>query len=242
MQKNAALAEHATTKQETQYPGLHHARSSELAAVRYSGNADHSYRPGPTADPQFSKNDPEAVSTAAGHHRCAQCGTDPEVYTRTSDHGLMLHMVQEHGGQPLIQESVAQLRQLDRAACVLRLWHHSIATMQSPQSLQQGYSNRDITVGDVFQDRRQPGHQDAAASPTPHHPPHSPQPVPAFRRQSTYELLHEGHRHHRTRQAAARSSWSLSDGQSALQCLQLAISGHQSWAVLCRYRCRVLLA
>ena len=39
---------------------------------------------------------------------------------------------------------------------------------------------RDITVGDVFQDRRQPGHQDAApvGLPTPHHPPHSSQPVP----------------------------------------------------------------
>ena len=31
----------------------------------------------------------------------------------------MGHMGQKHGDQPLIQESVAQLRQLDRAACVI---------------------------------------------------------------------------------------------------------------------------
>ena len=50
--------------------------------------------------------------------RCAQCGPDPSAFRGALDHGLMLHMVQEHGGQQLIQESVAQQRHLDRAACV----------------------------------------------------------------------------------------------------------------------------
>ena len=35
-----------------------------------------------------------------------------------SGRGLMLHMVQKHGGQRLLPESVAQLRNLDRAACI----------------------------------------------------------------------------------------------------------------------------
>ena len=48
--------------------------------------------------------------------RCAQCGADPEAYAGSTDTGLMGHMEQERGSQPLVQESVAQLRQLDRAA------------------------------------------------------------------------------------------------------------------------------
>ena len=31
----------------------------------------------------------------------------------------MTHMSQKHGGQTLTAESIAQLRQLDRAACVI---------------------------------------------------------------------------------------------------------------------------
>ena len=54
--------------------------------------------------------------------QCAQCGADPHAYTGHTDSGLMGH----HGAQESetrrptqhIQESVAQLRQLDRAACV----------------------------------------------------------------------------------------------------------------------------
>ena len=50
--------------------------------------------------------------------RCAQCGSDPEAYIGSTDSGLMTHMRHKHGGQHLLQESVAQLRQLGRAACV----------------------------------------------------------------------------------------------------------------------------
>ena len=100
--------------------------------------------------------------------RRAQCGSDPEVYTRNTDHELMMHMVEKHGCQQLIQESVAQIRQLDCAACVhcdksrsRRCNRCSHCKKDTP--------TRDITVGDVFQDRRQPGHQDAAVSaPNPH--------------------------------------------------------------------------
>ena len=79
-------------------------------------------------------------------HRCAQRAADPHAYTGNSDSGLMGHMSQKHRSQPLIQESVAQLRQLDRAACVI------CGTIRSR------------CVGGVVQDRRQPGHQDATTS------------------------------------------------------------------------------
>ena len=42
-----------------------------------------------------------------------------------SGNGRMVHMGQTHEGQPSMQESVAQLRQLDRASCVI--WHHPVS-------------------------------------------------------------------------------------------------------------------
>ena len=73
------------------------------------------------------------------------------------------------------------------------------------------------------------------------------------RRQPASELPHPGHRAHRTRRAVTRrTSQSLRNGSPSLhrlsqrhslgRRLEGAISGHQSWAVLCRYRCRLLLA
>ena len=82
----------------------------------------------------------------------------------------MLHMVQKHGGQQLIQESVVQLRTLDRAACV------ACDTIRSRRCRRCNFCRsdtplRDLFVGDTFQDRRQPGHQDAARSRCPQETP-----------------------------------------------------------------------
>ena len=44
------------------------------------------------------------------YFRCAQCGSDPEAYVGGSDSGLMGQVGHKHGGQPLPQESAAQLR------------------------------------------------------------------------------------------------------------------------------------
>ena len=91
----------------------------------------------------------------------------------------MLHMIQKHGGQQLFHEGVAQLRQLVRAACV------HCDTIRSRRCHRCSYRKRDtptrnLRVGDTFQDRRQPGHQDAApeGSPAIHQPLHRSQPVP----------------------------------------------------------------
>ena len=111
-----------------------------------------------------------------GNFRCAQRGPDPSAFRRASDHGLMLHMVQKHGFFQLIQESVAKLRNLDRAACV------DCDTIRSQRCRRCNFCGsdtplRDLIFGDTFQDHRQPGHQDAApdGSPTVEQPPHSSQ-------------------------------------------------------------------
>ena len=78
-------------------------------------------------------------------------GPDPEAIRGARDHGLMLHMVQKHGGQQLIQESVSQLRQLDRVACVLcdtirsRGCHRCSCFLRDTPT-------RDLIVVDTFQD------------------------------------------------------------------------------------------
>ena len=84
----------------------------------------------------------------------------------------MLHMVQK---QRLLPESVAQLRHLDRAACI------ACDTIRSRRCRRCGRDALlgDLLVGDTFQDRRQPAHQDAAPNGSPvQQPPQSSQPVP----------------------------------------------------------------
>ena len=112
------------------------------------------------------------------YFRCAQCGPDPKAFRGATDHGLMLRMVQKLSGLQLIHESVAQLRQLDRTACVFcdtvrSRWCHRCSHCK-------GDTPQDFVVGDTFQDRRRLGHQNAApvGSPTAHQPPRGSQPVP----------------------------------------------------------------
>ena len=69
----------------------------------------------------------------------------------------LLHMVQKHGRQRLLPESVTQLRDLGRAACLacdaIRLRRCRRCTFCGS-----GTPFRDLLVGDTFQDRRQSGH------------------------------------------------------------------------------------
>ena len=121
----------------------------------------------------------ETQYRAAGlHYARSQCGLDPEAYVGSTDSGFMEHMEHGHGRQPLIQESVAQFRQMDRAACVTG------GTVRSRRGNRCNHctadiATRDTLVGDIFQDRRQSGHQDAAANQSnPHRWPVSSQPIP----------------------------------------------------------------
>ena len=98
---------------------------------------------------------PRRLSQERSRHQraflwCAQCGADPQAFVGSTDPGLMIHMGQKHGGQSLIRESVAELRQLDRAACVI------CGTIRSRRGNHCNHcradsATRDIFVGDVFQ-------------------------------------------------------------------------------------------
>ena len=84
----------------------------------------------------------------------------------------MQHVGQKHRGQTLLA--------LAQSPGLSALWHNQIAALSPVQLLRVRHSSPRLGVGDTFQDRRQPGHQDAAAGGTAggQQLPQSPQPVP----------------------------------------------------------------
>ena len=100
---------------------------------------------------------------------------------------------------------------------------------------------RELRVGDTFQDRRQPRHQDATASGTAagQQLPQSSQPVPPG------EPLDDRRDKHLLTEL--RRVWAMVlprcvVSRYAKKVSKGAMSGHQSWSLLCRYWCRKLLA
>ena len=189
--------------------------------------------------------------------RCAQCGSDPAFFRAISDHGLMQHMGQKHGGQQVLPESVGQLRRLDRAACVV------CGTIRSQRCNRCHFCNSntplcELRVGDTFRDRRQPGHQNAApgAAAADQPPPQRSQPVPPgdplddsprpncpIRDTVFTERDKQQAAELRRASAMALPRCVVSRYTAAwAESLEGTMSGHQSWALLCRYRCRLLLA
>ena len=225
----------------TRQPELHHARVQNLQLSDTSATQTTRTSPVPPPVPNSLRPTQPQARQQRDYRRCAQCGAGPEVRAGSTDHGLTMHTGQKRGGQQLSQGSVAQVRQLGRAACVF------CGTIRSRRSnrcslCKKNTATRDITDGDVFQDRRQPGHHDAAASvPNPHQPPHSSQPVPPGE-QSTSELLHSGRLllQNQTGNSSPTSAepqqWPFrvcSVSRNATACaesLEGAISGHQSCA------------
>ena len=166
-------------------------------------------------------------------------------------------MGQNHGGQRLLSESIGQLRHLHRGACVIcgamrsrRCNRRSLCNSNTPLG--------ELRVGDTFQDRLQRGHQDVARGETsmdqqllqssqPVLPgePLDDSPLPNCTiwhivitdrdRQLLSEL--------RRASALALPRCVVSRYATAwAESLEGAMSGHQSWASLCRYSCRLLLA
>ena len=125
------------------------------------------------------------------HLRCAQCGSDRAAHIASSDHGLMLHTGQKHGGERLLPESIGQMRHLDSGACVMCGATRS-RRCDRCNSCNGNTPLRELRVGDTLQDLRQPGHQEARPlisnrfrarsqclqplddSPLPPHPEHRP--------------------------------------------------------------------
>ena len=165
-----------------------------------------------------------------GHERPRQelqCRNgDPAALKGATDHGLMLRMVQKHGGQQVIHESVAQLRHLDRAACVLC---DTIGSRRCHRCSQcEGLRHSEISllvISSKAVDNLDTRMQRPRARPPNTKLFHSSQPVPPPRRQPASKLPHSRHRCHRTRQAATcRSSQSLGNGHPTLHSLSLCPS------------------
>ena len=117
---------------------------------------------------------------------------------------------------------------------------------------------RELRVGDTFQDRRQPGHQSAVpgGAAADQQPPRSSRRVPPgdllddrplpdcaildiALTERDKQLITELRR----ASAMALPPCVVSRYATAwAESLEGAMSGHQSWALLCRYRCRLLLA
>ena len=169
----------------------------------------------------------------------------------------MQHMGHKHGGQQLLPDSVGQLRWLDRAACV------ACGTIRSQRCRRCNLCGRDtplreLRVGDTFQDRRQAWHQDAAAGgpATRQQLPQSSQPVPPgeplddspLPNCSIGDVVLTGRDKYLLTELRRASAMALPRcvvsryATAWEESLEGATSGHQSWALLCRCRCRLLRA
>ena len=96
--------------------------------------------------------------------RCAQCGPAADAHWASTDGGHMQQMVQKYGGQMLLSKALWD----NCAGSIARL---VCAVAQSGRSAVAGATpagstllSRELRVNDTFQDRRQTGHQDAAAA------------------------------------------------------------------------------
>ena len=182
--------------------------------------------------------------------RCARCGPVADAHSASTDGGLMQHMGQKHGGQVLLEDSVGQLRWLNRQACV---YCGTIRSQRCRRCNSCGIDTplRELRVGDTFQDGRQPGQQDAAASGLApgQQLPQSSQPVPPGEPLDDSPLPNCPIRdvvltdrvapELRRSSAMALPRCVVSRNATAwAESLEGAMSGHHSWAVLCRFRCR----
>ena len=119
------------------------------------------------AMPNSRRPTQQRVRQQRAYFQCPQCGADPHAHVGHSDSGLVAQMSQKHGGQTLTPGSVAQLRQIDLAACVI------CGAVRSRRGNRCNHCRADtatrvLVIENVSQDRRQPGHQELiAAGPSP---------------------------------------------------------------------------
>ena len=134
-----------------------------------------------------------------------------------------------------LQTLWGQLRWLNRQACV-----HcgTVRSHRCRRCNSCGFDAplRELRVGDTFQDRRQPGHQDAAASAS--RVPNCPiRDVVLTESGEAAAPSSAG-----PRQLHSLGAWSPRHATAWAERLEGATSGHQFGVLLCRYRCRLLLA
>ena len=103
----------------------------------------------PSSTMRNTQRPPRPKQEPKEYLRWAECGPDPPSHKASTDQVSMQHMGQKHGGQQLLPESVAQLRQLDRAACAV------CGTITSQRCNRCGFCNsntplRELRVGEYF--------------------------------------------------------------------------------------------
>ena len=192
--------------------------------------------------PRTIPNSREPTQQRPRHQRallhCAQCGADPHAYTGHTDGGLMEHMRHKHGSQTLTQESVAQLRQLDRAAFVI------CGSIWSRPGNRYTHCRAHTATGDS-----RGKYFPRSAPPRLHQPPIGSQPIPQGEHQTapfeTLSSLNVTHSCLATFIASAMAIPRSIVSRCATgwaESLEGALKGHQSWDILWRHWLRILLA
>ena len=148
-------------------PRLHHASSSESTASRRPSSAARPHSHSPAADVQLSET--HSTTTSSSSSVSAVCSVArTRSHTMGTDSGLMTHESKTRGGthsHKKVQRSCGSLIEQrvlflvpSRSRRGIRCNHCKTDT-----------ATRDIVVGDILQDRRQPGHQNATTSQTTSH-------------------------------------------------------------------------
>ena len=220
----------------------------------------------PASEPQIRRR-PTAALARMEALRCRLCPVPATAHLARDGRGLVQHMVTMHMGEPLSLEAIRQLRGLDKAACRMCARIRAQATSFCAHC---GCStgSRPLILGDVVPDRRrtaapaaaadnlpaaatQHGSAAVAASATAPVPgpsaqdsdtePTGPQPAPRaalLSPETIADLPHLGRSSilHIPRSIAHRiaDTWS--------EALEGCLQGDTNWAILARYRCRMLLA
>ena len=156
---------------------LHHSRGSKPAARRHPNNTAGTSSWGFNVDAQCEKSSSAATTAPAAENVLAMrprwlrpAGTCWGLRPRA--HGAREPEIRE---QALTPESIAQLRQLDRRACVVR------GAVRSRRGNRCNHCRVGIAtrVGNLFQDRRRPCHQEHASGGAANHRLlEAPQPTP----------------------------------------------------------------
>ena len=186
---------------------------------------------------------------------CSMCQS-ADAFQAHDSRGLMQHIVRTHLGQPLLPETVAQLRALGRVVCRVCA---SIRAATTPHCGTCGCATptRPLQLGDVVPDRRRGGSQggSSATQPGGHVPPasagsgspdtqNSYLSVAVVPREVTVSedarSMAQGLRQHTLEElpmsVAARA------GTCMAESLEGCMAGNATWGFLARYRSRTLLA
>ena len=119
-------------------PGLRdEGRAEELAYLGLPCGTSSPASPATANNEECQKRPPKPKQMHRECLRCPQCGPVVHTQSASTDGGLMQHVVQKHGGQVLLADSVA----LAQSPGLCPLWHYQIAAMSPVQLLRERHSS-----------------------------------------------------------------------------------------------------